>query len=85
MSDPSVSVVLSVYNYADSVGDAIESVLAQTFDDYELVIFNDGSTDDTVAVLDAYRNREVVRVAEHESNQGLSAALSTGPRRQRVS
>lgn len=78
MSAPSVSVVLPVYNDMDSVGDAIESVLAQTFDDYELVIVNDGSTDETAAVLDTYRDRRLVSVVEHESNQGLPAALNTG-------
>lgn len=78
MPNPSVSVVLPVYNDADSVSDAIESVLAQTFDDYELVIVNDGSTDETATVLDTCRDHELVSVVKHESNRGLPAALNTG-------
>jgi len=50
---PTVSVVTPTYNRADQIGQAIESVLAQTYDDWEHIIVDDASTDDTQAVRDA--------------------------------
>ncbi len=51
MSSPRVSVVIPTYNRAHLIGETLESVLAQTFDDYEIVVIDDGSTDDTSAVV----------------------------------
>lgn len=68
---PRVSVIIPTYNCAAYLGRAIDSILSQTFDDYEIVIVDDGSTDDTTHVLDRYTSR--VRY-HHQSNQGLSAA-----------
>lgn len=55
---PSISVVMPVYNRARFVGQAIESILAQTFRDFEFVILDDGSTDATLAVLQDYAARD---------------------------
>ncbi len=58
---------------------AIESVLAQTFDDFELVIVDDGSTDDTPAVLSAFADGDArIRVVRCERNLGLAGALNRG-------
>ena len=70
------SVVICTYNRANQVGRAIDSVLAQTFADYELLVVNDGSGDDTAAVLDAYDHPRM-RVI-HRENGGLSAARNSG-------
>jgi hypothetical protein len=79
MSNPDVSVILPVYNDADTVGNALESVLYQTFDDYEVVVVDDGSTDDSAAVVrDRIQSSDPVRLVEHERNRGLPAALNTG-------
>ena len=54
MSDPAISVAMSVYNGAPYLGLAIESILAQTFTDFEFLILNDGSTDGSAAIIDGY-------------------------------
>ena len=72
-----VSVILPVYNGAATIGRALGSVFAQTFTDYEIVVVNDGSTDDTASVLAVYGDR--IHVVS-QSNRGLSAARNTGVR-----
>jgi glycosyltransferase involved in cell wall biosynthesis len=73
MSESAFTVVMPAYNAEATIAAAIESVLAQTHDDWELVIVNDGSTDDTYAVIHAYLNDPRVR-ALGQPNRGLSAA-----------
>lgn len=70
-----VSVVLPVYNHAAMMHEAVESVLAQTYRDFELIIINDGSTDDIDAVLRSYRKHPKVRLLT-QANQKLPKALS---------
>ncbi len=72
-----VSVVLPVYNQADLLGDSIESVLAQTYTEFELIVINDGSTDGVEAVLARYVGHPKVRVLT-QANQKLPKALSNG-------
>ncbi|MEM0984248.1 MAG: glycosyltransferase family 2 protein [Planctomycetota bacterium] len=72
---PLFTVAIPVYNRADLVGKTIESVFAQTFDDYEIVCVNDGSSDDSLSVLRSYEPR--VRVIDQE-NKGLSGARNAG-------
>jgi glycosyltransferase involved in cell wall biosynthesis len=68
---PRVSVIIPVYNGASTVERALKSVFEQTFTDYEVVICDDGSTDDTPAVLAKYGER--IRVVR-QPNRGLPAA-----------
>ncbi len=75
MPSPTVSVVIPAYNAAWCVRRAIDSVLAQDFRDYELIVVDDGSTDDTPAVLASYGDR--IRVLR-KSNGGLSSARNAG-------
>lgn len=77
MNEPAVSVIIPAYNAARCVGRAIESVLVQTFHDFELIVVNDGSSDDTAGVLARYRDR--VRILDKE-NGGLSSARNAGLR-----
>jgi glycosyltransferase involved in cell wall biosynthesis len=51
MSDPVVSIVMPVYNREGSVGRAVDSLVEQTFRDLELIVVDDGSTDDTLCVF----------------------------------
>jgi glycosyltransferase involved in cell wall biosynthesis len=69
---------MSVYNGAAHVRTAVESIIAQTYGDFEFVIVNDGSTDGTAAILAEYAARDPrVRVID-QANQGLTRALITG-------
>jgi len=70
-----VSVILPVYNHAAMLGEAVESVLAQTYTDFELILLNDGSTDDIDAVFRRYRGHPRVRLLT-QPNQKLPKALS---------
>ncbi|NND61642.1 MAG: glycosyltransferase family 2 protein [Flavobacteriaceae bacterium] len=70
---PKFSVVIAVYNKAGFVGKTIESVLAQTFQDFELLILNDGSTDDSEAEIKTYLNDDRISYFSEE-NKGVSAA-----------
>ncbi|HZR83431.1 MAG TPA: glycosyltransferase family A protein [Candidatus Binatia bacterium] len=71
-----VSVVLPVFNRAAYVGEAIESVLAQTLPPDELIVVDDGSTDDSVAIAEAF-SRPSLRVLRQE-NAGIGAARNRG-------
>lgn len=70
-----VSVMMPAYNAASYIGQAIESVLAQRFADWELVIVNDGSTDDTAAVVARYHDPRIRLI--HQPNGGEAAARNT--------
>ncbi len=72
---PSVSVIIPTYQLAHLVGQTIDSVLAQTHTDYEIIVVNDGSTDNTKEVLASYGDRITVI---HQENQGVAAARNTG-------
>jgi glycosyltransferase involved in cell wall biosynthesis len=71
-----VSVVLPSYNSAEFVAPAVRSVLAQTFGDYELLVVDDGSTDDSLARLRAFAGPRVEIF--HQPNAGPSAAMNAG-------
>jgi glycosyltransferase involved in cell wall biosynthesis len=72
---PTVTVVIPVYNGEGYICEALESVFAQTFCDYEVLCINDGSTDRSAALLMSYGER--VRVV-HQENAGQSAARNAG-------
>lgn len=74
---PKISIVLPTYNQAHFLPAALDSVFAQTYPDYELIVVNDGSTDNTAAVLADYRLRYDFTIVE-QKNQGLPRALNTG-------
>lgn len=77
-SRPAISVIMPVYNTEAYVDLAIQSVMAQTFPDFELLLINDGSTDNSLPILqDWSRNDTRVKIFSQE-NQGLSAARNTG-------
>jgi glycosyltransferase involved in cell wall biosynthesis len=76
---PLVSIVLPTYNGSRYIGESIESVLAQTYVNWELIIVDDASTDDTPEKVVTYaRADQRIRVIRHETNRHLPAALNTG-------
>jgi len=79
MSCPKVSVVIPVFNRPAAVKRAIESVLAQTCQDFEIVVVDDGSKTDTAAAISAFADPRI-RLIRHEQNLGGSAARNTGIR-----
>jgi len=78
MNAPAISVIIPVYNVAAYLNQCVDSVLAQTLEDFELLLVDDGSTDASPAICDAYAARDNrVRVV-HQPNRGASAARNTG-------
>ncbi len=72
-----VSVIIPSYNSADTLSRAISSVLGQTYSDYEIIVVDDASEDDTKELVAAYDD-DRVRYVAHEINKGGSAARNTG-------
>jgi glycosyltransferase involved in cell wall biosynthesis len=72
---PLASVVISNYNYARFVGDAIDSALAQTYKPLEVIVVDDGSTDDSRDVIASYGNRITAVLKE---NGGMGSAVNAG-------
>jgi glycosyltransferase involved in cell wall biosynthesis len=72
---PLVTVIIPTYNRGWIIQEAIESVLAQDFNDYELIVVDDGSEDNTLEILGAYGKAIVIL---HQSNRGVSAARNRG-------
>src|SRR5262245_23944987 len=58
-AQPTVTVIIPTYNRAHYLGMAIQSVFAQTFDDFELIVVDDGSTDDTLALLRSIQDQRL--------------------------
>lgn len=78
-ASPRVSIVLPVHNGAAFLDDAIQSVLDQTFADFELICVDDGSTDSTPAILTRHAAAdERIRIITNRPNKGLPGALNTG-------
>jgi hypothetical protein len=71
---PTVSVLLPVYNGAPWLAEAVESILGQSFTDFELIVVNDGSRDDSEAIVKRYHD-ERLRYYHHD-NQGLARTLN---------
>jgi len=74
---PTVSIIIPTYNRRQSIGRSIESVLNQTYRDFELIIVDDGSTDNTKELVADF-NDERIRYVRHEENKGEAAARNTG-------
>ena len=77
MDFPLVSIVIPVYNGALYIRDAIESALGQTYKNIEIIVVDDGSTDNLEETLAPYVKQKKVRYF-HRENKGLSAARNTG-------
>jgi glycosyltransferase involved in cell wall biosynthesis len=76
MKKPRISVIITTHNRADKLGHAIKSVLAQDFDNFEVIVVDDGSTDSTQELLREYR--EHIRSVRSEKNLGGMESLNIG-------
>jgi glycosyltransferase involved in cell wall biosynthesis len=76
MLSPKITVLMPAYNTGKYIHEAISSVLKQTFTDFELLIINDGSTDDTLAVTNSFTDARI-RVI-NQDNKGVANALNNG-------
>ena len=75
-----VSIIMSVLNGERYIDEAIGSILAQTYKNYELIVVNDGSTDSTSQHLDAFRGRLDMKVINHPVRQGIAISTNDGIR-----
>lgn len=77
--NPIISVIIPTYNRANLIDQAIQSVLNQTYQNFEVIIVDDGSTDYTKEVIRKFQERDKrVKYIRHEKNRGGSAARNTG-------
>ncbi|MXO66343.1 glycosyltransferase family 2 protein [Altericroceibacterium endophyticum] len=76
MNTPRISVVMPVYNVEAYIGAAIESVLAQSFEDFELIIVDDGGSDNSIEIARSYDDPRIHIVSQ--INRGLAGARNTG-------
>jgi glycosyltransferase involved in cell wall biosynthesis len=75
--NPMVTIVIPVFSRASTIVRAIESVTAQAFSDYEIIVVDDGSTDETAERVGAL-SAERLRLIRHDENEGAAAARNTG-------
>jgi glycosyltransferase involved in cell wall biosynthesis len=81
MSEPRASAIVCVYNRPEDVRTCLESLLAMEGEGFEIIVVDDGSTDETPAVLDRIESEHAdaaLTIVRHERNLGLSAARNTG-------
>lgn len=78
MNTPLVSVIMPAYNAANYIDRAIESVLSQDDIDLELIVINDGSTDNTLERLNHYQQYDNITILDNEKNLGVSATRNKG-------
>ena len=76
MQPVKVSVIMPAYNRETYIRESIDSVLAQSFTDFELIVVDDGSTDATAAIVESYTDRRIRLI--RQSNGGVSVARNTG-------
>ena len=73
-----ISIVMASYNYAPIIGEAIESIINQTYKDWELIIVDDGSTDNSVEVIKKYLSDNRIKLYINEKNLGLAKTVRKG-------
>ncbi len=74
--EKTISVIMSVYNDSDNLESSISSVLNQDFQDFEFLIMNDGSTDDTQNILNKFSKDKRIKIFKNKKNLGLTKSLN---------
>ena len=80
---PLVSLILPVYNVSRYLSICLDSILAQTYPDFEAILIDDGSTDDSLQICQEYAKKDGRFRVIHQENQGLASARNTGLRNRR--
>lgn len=75
---PKISIIVPVYNTSDYLADCLDSIAAQTFKDFEVLMVNDGSTDNSATICDKYQIIDNRFRLIQQSNSGISAARNKG-------
>tara|TARA_B100000795_G_scaffold179192_1_gene135631 strand:+ start:4505 stop:5500 length:996 start_codon:yes stop_codon:yes gene_type:complete len=70
-----ISIIMPVYNSAPFIGEAIDSILNQTYKDIELIIINDGSTDNSASIIESYNDNRI-KLINNDSNKGIVYSLN---------
>ncbi|WP_109409918.1 glycosyltransferase [Proteus genomosp. 4] len=78
MKTPQISVIVPMFNEASRITRLLDSVITQTFTDIEVIIINDGSTDNSAEIATSYCQKDARVKIHHQTNQGLSSARNTG-------
>lgn len=78
MGKKKISIIVPAYNIENYLGRCLESLLAQTYQNLEIIVVDDGSTDQTAKILDTYAEKDKRIIAVHQENQGVSAARNHG-------
>lgn len=77
---PQISVIVPVYNVEKYLAECVDSILAQTLHDIEVILVDDGSTDNSSSICDAYKIRDERIKVIHQPNKGIAAARNAGIR-----
>lgn len=77
MNNPQISVIMPAYNAEKYIAEAINSILTQTFNDFEFIIINDASTDSTKEIIESYKDLRI-KFINNEQNQGVAKSLNIG-------
>lgn len=78
MNNPQISFIVPSYNFATHIGECVNSILRQDMSDLEVIVVNDGSTDNTKEVLDGLALQDSRVVPINKNNEGVSVARNTG-------
>ncbi len=76
--NPLISIIIPVYNAAKYIKDTLDSVLLQDYENFEIILVNDCSTDESVKIIDSYRTDSRIRLINNTSNQGAASSRNIG-------
>ena len=74
---PQITIITTSYNYSEYISQTIESVQAQTFSDWELIIVDDASSDNSVEIIKKYCDDKRIKLICHDKNKGLKESIKT--------
>lgn len=76
--NPKISIIIPIYNASENIRKCVDSILAQTYKNYELILINDGSADDSGEICDQYSQLDKRIIVKHKTNGGVSSARNLG-------